>query len=249
MAKRNRETLKNYFRHGKRPTEEQFEDLIDSSLNTLDDGLSGAPHIGIGLTPLSDDGVILSAYKKAGEIQAVWKVAVDTKNGDLHIKRCKDIYHTEDDKEEDVFILKHECEGGDAVPEIHFNGNITSKGRKGGYQTGIVPADGAWHCLLEDDGRLQEGCWAFEIMAGCGKKGSGKYALLHAVVMHCYGSKPTINVTRSHFGDFRNKLVLRWVKMKDRFTCQLQIRTRVNYGDNINIEYQITNLWDNPTMK
>ena len=39
MSQQNRTTLKNYFRTGKRPTQEQFADLIDSNLNLADSDL------------------------------------------------------------------------------------------------------------------------------------------------------------------------------------------------------------------
>ena len=39
MSQQNRTTLKNYFRTGQRPTQEQFADMIDSSLNLTDDGI------------------------------------------------------------------------------------------------------------------------------------------------------------------------------------------------------------------
>lgn len=42
MAKKNRTELKIYFETGKRPTQEEFENLIDSSLNIQDDQASEA---------------------------------------------------------------------------------------------------------------------------------------------------------------------------------------------------------------
>ena len=39
MSQQNRTTLKNYFRTGQRPTQEQFADMIDSGLNLTDDGI------------------------------------------------------------------------------------------------------------------------------------------------------------------------------------------------------------------
>ena len=39
MSQQNRTTLKNYFGTGQRPTQEQFADMIDSSLNLTDDGI------------------------------------------------------------------------------------------------------------------------------------------------------------------------------------------------------------------
>mgnify|MGYP003309971067 CR=1 FL=1 len=40
MALINRQTLKNYFQKGGFATEKHFVDLIDSSLNIVDDGIS-----------------------------------------------------------------------------------------------------------------------------------------------------------------------------------------------------------------
>ncbi len=46
MAKQTRDTLKQFFSAGKLPTEEHFSDLIDSSLNTLDEGFDKSEEFG-----------------------------------------------------------------------------------------------------------------------------------------------------------------------------------------------------------
>lgn len=54
MATKNRQELKDYFKIGKRPTQEQFADLIDSLLNKQDDAISvdANDNVGIGtITP------------------------------------------------------------------------------------------------------------------------------------------------------------------------------------------------------
>ena len=242
MAKRNRETLKNYFRQGKRPSEKDFEDLIDSTLNTLDDGFSGSPQIGIGLAPHSQHGTIISTYRNPGDANPVWEIAIDKENGDLQFKRQQD----EDSRK--VFTLKYDPENINSQ-EIVVEGTICSPARKGTYKTGTVPADGKWHDLLGEEKLLQEGCLAFEVVAGCGERNKGRYALVVATVLHCFGSKPRIHMVRSHFGYFGHKIALRWVKIKGRFTCRLQIKTRSEYGEDTVIQYQITNLWDNPFME
>ena len=49
MSQQNRTTLKNYFRTGQRPTQEQFTDMIDSSLNLTDDGIfDDSANLGLG---------------------------------------------------------------------------------------------------------------------------------------------------------------------------------------------------------
>ena len=47
MATKNRETLKNYFKKGGFATEKQFIDLIESSMNVIDDGISMQPKTGL----------------------------------------------------------------------------------------------------------------------------------------------------------------------------------------------------------
>ena len=57
MAKQNRETLKRFFGVGKLPTEEHFADLVDSSLNIIDEGFDKTDEFGFEITPQkgSDD--------------------------------------------------------------------------------------------------------------------------------------------------------------------------------------------------
>ena len=51
MATKNRETLKNYFKKGGFATEKQFIDLIESSMNVIDDGISMQPKTGLKINP------------------------------------------------------------------------------------------------------------------------------------------------------------------------------------------------------
>ena len=49
MSQQNRTVLKNYFGTGQRPTQEQFADMIDSSLNLTDDGIfDDGANLGLG---------------------------------------------------------------------------------------------------------------------------------------------------------------------------------------------------------
>ena len=51
----NRETLKNYFKNGARPSEENFGSLIDSMINKADDGISKNLTDGLLLAPEGED--------------------------------------------------------------------------------------------------------------------------------------------------------------------------------------------------
>lgn len=245
MAKRNRDTLKNYFKSGVRPSEQAFGDLIDSSLNRLDDGFSGSPGTGIELSPLTDNGVVLSTYRTPKDEKPVWEMAIQKESGDLQIRQCEN-----SENPVSKLTLKNKDDEDSKTGDVVFDGTIHSPGRKGSYIADKVPADGKWHDLLGKDSDLIEGCWAFEIVAGCGgERGKGKYALLVAIAVHCYGSRPRIKKVASNFGVFGNRLCLRWVKVKDMNTCKLQMKTFFDYRDGTMIKYQISKLWDNPTFE
>ena len=61
----NRESLYERFKNGKRPNEKDFEDLINSSINKLDDGISKSFEAGLELAPQGEEGKeVISLYEK-----------------------------------------------------------------------------------------------------------------------------------------------------------------------------------------
>lgn len=236
MPKRNRKTLKDSFRQGRKPTQQDFENLIDSTINILDDGLSKRADTGIGLAPLQGNETVMSIYREAGDDKAAWEIAVDPGTGNLKIGK-----HTENGILP-LLTLRGDghIEMGKTAGEIHFSNGINLPGRKGTFSEGKVPANGKWHDITI----LLEGCHALEVVAGAGKRHTGKHALLVATAMHSFGKKARIRQTESHYGSYGNKLKLRWVR--EGYACKLQVRTHFDYGDDISIRYHISRLWDMP---
>ncbi len=220
MAIRSRQILKDFFSDGKRPSQEEFRDLIDSAVNILDDGYSKDAKDGLKLAPKNDSNTLLSMCTKSGAPPS-WIFTINDAE-DLLIERNTQ-GHTHDGSE------------GDREPSILLNapkttviGDIEIRGIKKG--TSVTPefapvADGKWHDITGD----LYGMYAMEIMASvCGKKGSGEYAVLMAWATNCYGSHNRIRRLQSHFGFFGHKLKLRWKKGKNQ-ACRLQIKTRLRY--------------------
>lgn len=239
MARRNRETLKKSFGRGQRPTEQDFTNLIDSTLNLLDDGLSKSPSTGIELAPLvGEKRVILSVFRESGDPHPEWELSVGT-SGELKICRfgeesSRPVITLHSDQR-----LEIDTDGG----EVEVKGELVCPGRKGSYLKGQVPADGQWHDISDE----LEGVCALEIIAAAGRRHSGKHAVLVALATHCFGDKPRIRKVRSHYGAFGHKLKLRW--MRNGLRCKLQLKTLFNYGEEIGIAYQVSRLWDNPLME
>lgn len=106
-----------------------------------------------------------------------------------------------------------------------------------------VPANGKWHNLTD----WENTCCAYSVTAGCGSRKSQRYALLHAIAMHCFDSKLKIKQTRSWYMFFLSKLQVRWKNRDDYYA--LQIRTRRNYGQGVMIRCKLTELWGEEDMK
>jgi hypothetical protein len=119
--------------------------------------------------------------------------------------------------------------------------------RKGTFKIGQVPGDAKWHNILEE----LDGIHAFEIMAQIsGKKGSGRYAIAHAIALATFGgylSKWSIRKTAANYGGFLNQLQFRWKGEVNNYA--LQVRTRRHYGLNDQnaepyaIRFNVTQLW------
>ncbi|HEX5791952.1 MAG TPA: hypothetical protein VFY01_01660, partial [Rheinheimera sp.] len=116
-----------------------------------------------------------------------------------------------------------------------------------------IPADGQWHDI---SGPLQ-GCQAFDVMAGTGNKGSGKYALLKATAINTFNPggwwfnflnlKKRIKVQQAYYLARSSKLQLRWQTLADDNYC-LQLRSCSNLGADIRISYYLTQLWFDERM-
>lgn len=242
MPQVNRETLKEYFKDGNRPAGQHFQDLIDSMLNILDDGLNRSDQEGLKLSPLNSKGTVLEFFRDIQDSHPVWKVNLDAE------KRTLSIVDGETDK---PLITLTPGKPVRVHTDIEVEGGISARFFRGNYTSekswcSVVKADGQWHTIPLIPNNQRDGCRAYRVVAGCGKTGFGKYSLLDATAMHCYGRHRKIRGTYSWFGVHFNRLQLRW--HKEGINWVLQIRTRSNYGENVLIRYQITQIWSDYYM-
>jgi hypothetical protein len=237
MARRNRLTLKKFFARGKMPTEEHFTDLVDSMVNIVDEGFDKSSERGLSLAPLDEQGHVASIFRKIEDEEQKWSVILEKDSENLSFNKFDG---------ETIFTLDQNGNVGfgTANPkhQIHTTKTVGFYGRAGTYASGEVPANGEWHTITDE----LNGCYAFEVIAGCGKPFGGKYALLVATAMQCFGAHPKVYVKQSWYGIKCNKIRLRWRKVND--NSILQMSTRCNYGPDIKINYNISSLWDNHRM-
>ncbi len=247
MARRNRETLKNYFTYGARPTQQEFADLVDSSLNILDDGFSKDPERGVELSPAQGKDTLVSFFGESIVSDPQWEISIDREGGNLHIKRVSGEVKTS--------LLKLNTDGsvelGEKGREILFPGVLKSPIRRGTLLQGEVPADGRWHDLEEPDvekkmvPKIWTGCQALEIVASAGIAGSCRHAILIAHAATCFGKNSKIKKVSSRYGCYGNRIRLRWRRVNgESYMCKLQMKTVLKYGDEGVIRFYVTSLWE-----
>lgn len=237
----NRETLYELFKNGKRPTEDDFKDLIFSMINKLDDGISKDFHHGLELAPQGMTGEkLLSFFHRVDDPDPAWTVGITSKEegGGLSMENGKT-------QNSAIYIDGDGQVGiGTKYPKARLDvpGTAAITTLKGNYADGTVAADGQWHTLLTD----LEGCNIYNIIACAnGEQGEGKYAMVHATAVNAYdGRKGRFRTTRNWYGWYWwRRIQLRWTG--NPFSYNLQMRTRSNYGKDAVIHYQIMELWKN----
>ncbi|MCW5608276.1 MAG: hypothetical protein KIT26_09485 [Nitrosomonas sp.] len=253
MAKHNRKTLEAKFKNGSMPTETAFADLIDSTLNLIDDGFEKTIKDGLRIFQLGE-GKLMSFYQKMETLSPLWFVGLDKKTSNLTIGNRFNA---------NVLTLSSIDQTDDAAPagrtgvginkiqpqyELDVAGTIASHGRIGKKDEFAVPADGQWYDITE----VLTGCQAFEVVAGVGgRDADGKYALMHAFALSTYHAKNHISYHQAHYGAKCNQLELRWQTVAtegDNFEYVLQLRTGVSYGSDIWVRYHLTRLWEDAVM-
>jgi len=242
-----REELKKFFRNGGLPSEQHFSYLIDSMVNKEDDGFSKDETNGMHLSSSGTSGRLVTFYTGIDEMEPLFYI--DKSNQESRGLQLQYAGKPKDMKEEEnCFFLQ---EGGrlgvgkpvGALCKLDVKGMIGMEGRIGTFsqqqQPCTVPADGKWHPILEG----LDHCQAFEVMARTGIKGSGRFAIMHAIALSAYGhSWGKVRRTCAHYGFFWNKLNLRWRGSTHNYS--LQLRSNSNFGNGVLIYYSITRLWD-----
>jgi len=247
MAKRNRATLKKFFKQGALPSEDYFHDLIDSTLNMADEGFDKSPAKGLEISSLGNYDNLISFCRND---QPIWLVGYDGAQNKL-------LFRGEGNKTATLSLASDGKVGINTKdPEwpLDIGGVIRAEGRIGITPTKqqTVPADGQWHDITD----VLTGCQAFEVMAGVGKKRTGRYALLHAIALNTFNPtglwfnflnlKKRIRCHQAHYRSFRDRLKLRWHGENRKYV--LQLRSNSDYEGDAQIRYYLTKLWFDEDM-
>lgn len=281
MIRRNRETLRTYFGAGEMPTSEHFGELIDSVLNMSDEGFAKSAENGVEIsTPVGYDALV-SFYRDQSAKTVRWSMSYGGEHDQLQFhagsvgarRGQAPVLGLQWASPAGVGAAADTADGAsahEAQARVGINtaspqhtldvaGVVASRGRVGTYAPAAADtlrADGQWHNL---SGPL-EGCQCLEVVAGVGQRGSGRYALMHAVAMNTYhptmgwfdflSRRNRIRCQHAWYGRRCDRLELRWDGSHGRnASYTLQIRTKCDYGPDVRIQAHLTQLWFDTTMR
>lgn len=249
MTRRRRSMLKERFAQGKMPTEVDFGDLVESMLNMLDEGFEKTPEAGFKVAQVHD-GKLLSFYKDISTGAVLWSAGLDKATNHLSFN----------DETNQPLLTLASAASADGIQraaigirqnnprhELDVAGTVAAYARVGRRGEMSVPADGNWY----DASDYMTGCQAWEVVAGVGAKDSdGRYALMHAFATNAFGRNADITIHQSHFGNKCSRIELRWLNRPDNklFEFKLQMRVGCTYGDDVWIQYHMTQLWQDTLM-
>lgn len=278
MAERQtRETLRKFFAAGELPTQEHFSDLIESTLNLRDEGFSRTPENGLEVVSAPGRAALLSLFSGQDPANPAWAlrhgaegdalqwVAGPARQGqDAAVLSLLPRQGPDPTAQGEQALPRAPRVGINTAAPAHaldVAGVVASQGRIGTWgDTGArqLPADGQPQVLIDRLG----GCQAFEIMAGVGAPGTGRYALLHAVALNTFNPvvpwwlrwwpparRRGIRSTQAHYGRRCDRIELWWEgghgKGADYRLC---LRTGCDYGPGVVVRAHVTRLWLDPMM-
>lgn len=247
MALKDRDTLKKLFKKGNLPSENSFADVIDSTINKIDDGFSKSMKDGLMLSPVGKSKKVLSIFNKVTDKEPQWSVETDDGNNELQNE--KQLHFKMGEEAADLLTLNDQFRVGVAngAPKhtLDVQGTLAATTRVGNRsESDLAPADGNWHTII---GGLNY-CNMFEVVARTGVVKTGKHAMLHAIALSSYGnSNARVKHTHVRFSWWRPlRIKLRWTG--DTYNYSLQIRTTKNLGKDAKIKYFVTELWSDKAV-
>lgn len=275
MGKKNRRTLKKYFSKGAMPTEDHFRDLIDSSVNRVDEGFTRTSENGFEISLIGEHDRLLSFFRQCDDDDIpAWSVSYDERRDRLSFIKPDDQDHTTPPM---TLATAGRVGVNNNNPQwnLDVGGTVALQGRVGTCLAGkdvtlpddgraYIDADGKWKNIT---GKLR-GCQAFEVTAGVGLQRSGKYALMNAVAINTFNPtgwffnflnlKKRIRYNQAYFLSRSHKIKLRWQKdEKEEGVYYLQMRTNSKIEDGkdqsgkekyVQIRYYLTQLWFDEDM-
>lgn len=229
--RKNRNTLKGYFKKGDIPTEEQFAELIDSTLNLVEDEQVIRTDTGWAFYPKQDGNLDIGFYTEksaTGTKLPVWSLSV-TPEKKLVIKNGQTEVAME--AAQDKSFLLH---GNLMVEETVTASAYKTKGG-GGVTPGedylTVPADKKWHDLPLDVSREGFGCRVYRIYASFREPGTELCRLTRVTAIWLNFMEQRIESPEKHWWGWSGSIRFRWQERNGKPCLQMRSKKRLPSGE------------------
>lgn len=223
--RKDRNSLKEYFRKGAVPTEEQFAGLIDSVPNLIEDGQVVRTATGWAFYPIEDGSIDIGLYTEkpdTGMEIPIWTFTV-TPQKELAIRNAKGETMMKATQNKSLVLLGSltvENEITASAYQTTGGGGITPSGK--GYLT--IPADKQWHDLPIDISREGFGCRVYCIYASFREQHTGLCRLTRATALWLNFMEQRIESPQKHWWGWSGNVRFRW-QMREK-NIYLQMRTK-----------------------
>lgn len=242
---RSRKVLKEYFKAEQNPTQEQFAELIDSSLNMEEDGVIRTLRDGIAFYPSRKGYSLIGFYERKPE-EADDGYPTKQPCWSLKIGKKKELVLEDEEGNEVISIVQ-----GTNIP-VPGNGQLSSNMEKepdgkvlhAETRTEIlsIVADGNWHDLPVEAAlnKEEDGCRMYRIFGVYRRGGKKCYTMVEALAGHCNWGNLQLHSPQKFLGYWRGPIKLRWKMREGGLYLQMCGKRR----DKGLIQYQIITVWD-----
>jgi hypothetical protein len=251
----NRKDLKDLFRVGARPSADDFAKLIDSALIMEDEGFAKTLEDGLRVEAIGESNVLMSLQRKDRDNLRWRMEFADKECRDLVFRLDNPTQSAPDaarggaqrpaaaGPQKPFPFLKAAPPDRTAVAQdsgarLKVDANLSVGGPEPGLGnwldvSGVVRSAGriGWDVRVDADGAFHDltselrGCTAFEVTAGIGSPGDGRFALLHGVALNTYNPSfwgnlyfflgQGIRCQHAFYSRRSDRLQLRWAPAQD----------------------------------
>ncbi len=252
LIKQPREQLKSRFRE-KNVTGDSYMALIDSMINSHDDGIEKDSQDGLRLTTSGSSKKLLTFVDSAIKSTLRWNISINPSQRESGLS-----FSVENNPESILFLHEQGRVGvGTSQPQqkLDVRGVVAMEGRMGGL-VGKVDADGTFQTILKD---VEPGS-AFEVIAQVHDDMDERYALTYAILLVTRGK----DGGKAHYiedrasskwfwGKSMNDIIFHFEPVKggagreEKYLLQVKTRSHFDIGRDgkpKKILFRITKLWD-----
>ena len=231
--RKDRNTLKAYFKQGETPTEEQFAALIDSMTNVVEDGLPVKTDNGWAFRPGRDGGLDITLHTEEYDRDAEpppWTISV-TPDRRLLVRNAggETVWEATGDKS--VTVHGSLTVEGEIIAAAYRTKSGEDEPASGREDYVTIPADNQWHDLPIDVSGEGFGCRVYRIYASFRERGIGLCGLTRVTAVWLNRLEQQIESPQKHWWGWSGSVCVRWEENGSKPCLQMRSKKKLLSGE------------------